>query len=216
MATLTEAFRGASESDVDVIQNDLKRNEITLVSIVNLFPLRFLRPVAMLRDHYEKRIESGGDRARLEIHLEGDGSDLPKLFVPSDQALRTEGLPYLILAKCLGVVDQRGDNSGKAQLRLLTKDADGFDNPPVQLGGTLLEAADRIDETNFDLIKTAALARVNQEVRQEESRRALRKAILGEVEAFKTNQCDGDTADPRYETVLTAGRTAMKLTASPV
>ena len=104
MATLTEAFRGASESDVDVIQNDLKRNEITLVSIVNLFPLRFLRPVAMLRDRYEKRLESGGARARLEVHLEGDGTDLPKLFVPSDQALRTEGLPYLILAKCLGIV----------------------------------------------------------------------------------------------------------------
>ena len=87
MATLTEAFRGASESEVDVIQNDLKRNEITLVSIVNLFPLRFLRPVAMLRDRYEKRIESGGARARLEVHLEGDGTDLPKPFVRSDQAL---------------------------------------------------------------------------------------------------------------------------------
>jgi len=37
----------------------------------------------------------------------------------------------------------------------MTKDTDGFDNPPVPLGGTLLEPADRIDETNFDLIKTA-------------------------------------------------------------
>ena len=135
---------------------------------------------------------------------------------PSDQALRTEGLPYLILAKCLGVVEQGRDSSGKAQLRLLTKDTDGFDNPPVPLGGTLLEAAERIDETNFDLIKTAALDRVNREIRQEEGREALRKAILGEVEAFKTNQCDGDTADPRYETVLTAGKAAMKLAAFPV
>jgi hypothetical protein len=125
-------------------------------------------------------------------------------------------LPYLILAKCLGIVEQGRDSSGKSQLRLLTKDTDGFDNPPVPLGGTLLEAADRIDETNFDLIKTATLDRVNQNVRTEEGRAALRKAILGEVEAFKTNQCDGDTADPRYETVLTGGRVAMKLTASPV
>ena len=65
MAALTDAFRGASESDVTVIQNDLKRNEITLISIVNLFPLRFAYPVAMLRDRYEKRIETGGARARL-------------------------------------------------------------------------------------------------------------------------------------------------------
>ena len=53
------------------------------------------------------------------------------------------------------------------------------------LGGTLLEAAERIDETNFDLIKTATLDRVKQDVRREESREALRKGILGEVEAFK-------------------------------
>jgi len=216
MATLTDAFRGACESDVDVIQNDLKRNEITLVSIVNLFPLRFLRPAGMLRDRYEKRLESGGPRARLEVHVEGDGTELPKLFVPSDQALRTEGLPYLILAKCLGIVEQRRDSSGKAQLRLLTKDTDGFDNPPVPLGETLLEAAERIDETNFDLIKTATLDRVNQEVRQEAGHEALRKAILAEVEAFKTTECDGDTADPRYETVRTAGKAAMKLAAPPV
>ncbi len=215
MATLTDTFRGASECGVEVIQNDLKRNEITLVSIVNLFPLRFLRPVGMLRDRYEKRIDSGGDRARLEVHLEGDGSDLPRLFVPSDQALRTEGLPYLILAKCLGIVEQVGGSSGKAQLRLLTKDADGFDNPPVPLGGTLLEAGDRIDETNFDLIKTATLDRVNREVRQEESRATLRKAILSEVEALKVNECDGDIADPRYVTFLAAGKAAMKLTTSP-
>jgi hypothetical protein len=88
MATLTEAFRGASESGVDVIQNDLKRNEITLVSIINLFPLRFLRPVGMLRHRYEQCLQWGGARARLEVHLEGDGTDLPKLFVPSDQALQ--------------------------------------------------------------------------------------------------------------------------------
>ena len=216
MATLTDIFRGSSESDVDVIQNDLKRNEITLVSIVNLFPLRFLRPVGMLRDHYERRVESGGARARLEIHLEGDGSDLPKLFVRSDQALRTEGLPYLILAKCLRIVEQIPGKSGKSQLRLLTKDADGFDNPPVALGGTLLEAADRIDDSNFDVIKTATMDRVNHDAQQEEGRAALRKAILGEVDAFKANECDGDTADPRYETILTAGRAAMKVTTSPV
>ena len=115
----------------------------------------------------------------------------------------------------LGIVEQVGGSSGKAQLRLLTKDADGFDNPPVPLGGTLLEAGDRIDETNFDLIKTATLDRVNREIRQEEGRATLRKAILSEVEALKVNECDGDIADPRYETFLAAGKAAMKLTTSP-
>jgi hypothetical protein len=215
MSTLTDAFRGASETGVEVVLNDLKRNEITLVSILNLFPLRYLSPVGMLRDRYEKRLESGGARARLEVHLEGDGTDLPKLFIPSEQALRVEGLPYLILAKCLGIVEEAGDDSGKCQLRLLTKDADGFDNPPVPLGGTLLEASDRIDETNFDLIKTTALDRVTRAAQQEESRAALRKAILAEVESFKMNECNGDLTDPRYEKVLTAGRTAMKLLAAP-
>ena len=212
---LIEAFRGASESNVDVVSNDLNRNEITLVSITNLFPLRFLRPVGMLRDRWEKRVESAGARARLEVHLEGDGTDLPKLFIPSEQALRTEGLPYLIVAKCLGIVEEVRDKSGANQLRLLTKDSDGFDNPPISLGGNLLEASDRIDEINFDLIKTAALEGVKKTAQQEEASVTLRKRILTEVEECKAAQCGGDATDPRYQTILTAGRAAMKLAASP-
>ena len=80
---------------VDVIQNDLKRNEITLVSIVNLFPLRFLRPVAMLRDRYEKRVESGGARARLEVHLEGDGTRPAKAFRSERSSASHRGLALL-------------------------------------------------------------------------------------------------------------------------
>jgi hypothetical protein len=215
MGTLTDIFRGASENEVTVIQNDLKRNEITLISIVNLFPLRFLRPVGMLRQRYEKRIESGGARARLEVHIEGDGGDLPALFVPGEQTLRAEGLSYLILATCMGIVEKTRDDAGRTQLRLLTKDADGFDNPPVLLGATLLEAADQMDENNFDLIKTAVLDGVNRNVRDDKSRTLLRSAILAEVEAFKSQECRGDAGDPRYAKVVTAGRAAMKLAVSP-
>jgi hypothetical protein len=215
MVTLTDIFRGASESDVTVIQNDRKRNEITLISIVNLFPLRFLRPVGMLRQRYERRIENAGTRARLEVHIEGDGRDLPSLFVPDEQTLRAEGLSYLILATCMGIVERTQDGAGRNQLRLLTKDADGFDNAPVLLGATLLEAVDQMDETNFDLIKTAVLDGVNRDVCDDKSRTLLRNEILAQVEAFKSQECRGDAGDPRYVKVVAAGRAAMKLAVAP-
>lgn len=214
-ATLTEVLRGASEHDVTVVINQLKRNEITLVSIISLFPLRFVSAVGMLREKYAKRLEQGGVRARLEVHSEGDGSGLPPLFVLGGRELRADGLPWLLLAKSLGVVEQGRGASGRTQLRLISKDADGLDLDPLELGSTFLEAVDQIQESNFDLIQTSASERLRQELRAGKDPAAIRKLILAEVEALKVGECGGNIADARYKEILAAARKAMKLTEAP-
>ena len=75
----------------------------------------------------------------------------------------------------------------------------------IGLGGTGGKIIRAFRKTLFQEFRGRRLEKVN-----------LGKGILSEVEAFKTNECNGDTADPRYETILTAGKTAMKLTAAPV
>jgi hypothetical protein len=47
-------------------------HEITLVNINYLFPIRFLKDVAFLREKYAQRITSNeGEQARRKLHLEG-------------------------------------------------------------------------------------------------------------------------------------------------
>ena len=207
---LKATFRGASESEVTVIESDLKRNEITLMSIVNLFPLRFLRPVAILRERYDKRLAAGGARARLEVHSEGDGSDLPPLYVASAKALSQEGLPLLLLARSLGLVDARRGAGGGPQLWLLSKDEHGFDRDPLALGPNVLEAADRLDENTFEGLQEAVNARLRARSGDPAN---LRAKILAEVEAFKAER-DGDPTDPDLRRLNDAGRAAVvRLTA---
>ncbi|MBV5280025.1 MAG: hypothetical protein J0651_01785, partial [Actinobacteria bacterium] len=88
---------------MEIIESDAKPNEIALISITNLFPLRFAKQLGFLRERYEARI-SGADSARnkLELHCEGEGFQHPKLFVLSGTETIYEGLPYLLLAKALG------------------------------------------------------------------------------------------------------------------
>jgi hypothetical protein len=59
-----------------------KPNEITLVSLTNLFPSRFVADVGFLGERYNSRISgSDGQQARMELHGEGDGTQFPSLFI---------------------------------------------------------------------------------------------------------------------------------------
>jgi RHS repeat-associated protein len=127
---LKTAFRNARPGgDVNFITADGQAHEITLVTLVNLFPLRFVRLVRGLRERYQRRLAAVGKaRATLEVHTEGDGSAFPDLFVAERAAIAEKLRPVLLLGAATGLVSQVTDStSGRKQLALQRKDADGFD-----------------------------------------------------------------------------------------
>jgi hypothetical protein len=135
---LKEALREAKTGDVEIIDSDGRRNEITLVSITNLFPLRYLKPLKFLEEKYRRRIDTGGARARLELHTEGDGNAWPRLFVASSAEVKQQALPYVLLAKALGFIHEgRNPATGAEEVLLLTKDADGLGQRPGPPGQEL-------------------------------------------------------------------------------
>jgi hypothetical protein len=124
-----------------------------------------------------------------------------------------EGLPYLLLAKALGTIQQQtSPTTGKSELVLLTKDADGFDNPPVKLGFTLVESMDKIDAENIDVIRRTVQKALDQDFIHIEKQAELRKRVVGEVEEIKAER-KGDIDDPVYKRFLEAGKRAVKLVA---
>ena len=209
---LKGALREARTGDIEIIESDGKPNEITLVSITNLLPLRYLKPLKFLEEKYRRRIDTGGARARLELHTEGDGNAWPRLFVASSAEVKQQALPYVLLAKALGIIHVgKNPATGADEVLLLTKDADGFDNDPVALGETFLVSADSINLENLHTIKSVCDARLAGAGYVHQDRRGeLQRAILAEVEAVKA-QLGGNIQNETYRRFLEAGRRAAAI-----
>jgi hypothetical protein len=217
MATLKEVFQGARDSEVEILETDVKRNEITLVSITNLFPVRFLKAAAFLRDKHDLRVAGpDGTRSRLEIYTEGDGTQFPKIFAASEEEVVAEGLPCVLLGKCMGVIQvSRIASNGARQLLLLTKDEQGLDNPAVPLGASLRESADKLVPEIVETIRDAVEQGLARDFASEDKRAELSKKVVAEVESIKA-ELDGDVTNPTYQRFLMAGKAAIQLVSQPI
>lgn len=209
---LKDALREARTGDVEIIESDGHQSEITLVSITNLFPLRYLKPLKFLEEKYRRRIETGGARARLELHTEGDGNAWPRLFVASSAEVKHQGLPYVLLAKALGFIHEgKNPATGVEEVLLVTKDADGFDNDPIVLGKSFMASADSIDLVNLHTIKELCDKMLaSAEYVHQDRRSDVRRAVLAEVEAVKASR-GGNIQDETYRRFLDAGRRATAI-----
>jgi hypothetical protein len=208
---LKEVFQGARGGDVEVIDSDSRPNEITLVSLTNLFPLRYVKQVGFLKEKYDLRLKGKNDRARLELHLEGEGSQYPRLFVPLQEEVQRDAVPYLLLARAMNLVREESDpRSGTRALVFVAKDADGFDTDPIELGKDLTESLDRIDITALDSIRSYVQKSLEQQYRMDASRDELRKTIVAEVDSIKSIR-GNNVNDEIYRRFLDGGKQAVKI-----
>ncbi|MEN9844287.1 MAG: hypothetical protein RLZZ612_2116, partial [Pseudomonadota bacterium] len=146
------------------------------------------------------------------LHTEGDGTTWPRLFVASSAEVKQQALPYVLLAKALGLIHE-GPNpaTGLNEVLLLTKDADGFDNDPVVLGQSFVASADSVNLEHLHTIQTACNALLGSaDYRHIDRRTTVQKAVVAEVEAIKA-QCSGNVQDPTYRRFLDAGRKAVAI-----
>src|SRR5262249_44960311 len=159
-------------------------DEIALVSLVNLFPLRFARVVRGLKERYDARLAEGRDRATLEVHTEGDGSQFPDLFVPDRAQVGARLRPALLVGLALGAISSsRNEATGRDQLVMVRKDADGFDLAPLVLGASLGAAGESLGEADafaIQEVNEAALAK--GALVSDESRTGARDAIMAAIE----------------------------------
>lgn len=212
VVSLKAAFRAARSGDVEILESDDRQREIVLLSLVNLFPLRYAKALGFLRQRYETRLAQGGARARLELHSEGDGNQFPRLFVASSAEVKTEGLPLVLLARAMGFV-REGLNpaTGLAEALIVTKDDNGFDNDPVILGKSFQDAAETLDmHALSELRKAVNAALAGPLYVHEDQRSELTRKVLASVEEVKAS-VGGNVLDSKYKRFLDAGKAAVKL-----
>lgn len=210
---LDAIIKGSRSIQPEIIENETRLSEITFISITNLFPLRYVEHLKFLREKYEQKLSKAAnpDRIKLEVYCEGDGSQYPRLYTASEEDLRREGLPYVLIAYAIGTIQMiKSPSTGRSELYLLSKDADGFDNDPILLGANLAEAVDRLDAKNTAFIKGDSLRLLQKDYVHVEKQHALAGKIVEIVENLKT-ECQGDLNSPLYKRFNDAGKQAVRL-----
>jgi hypothetical protein len=135
-------------TDVQFIDPDNTRpHEITILSFVQLFPLRYVAVLEKLKEKYDSRLKEGDAKQRLlEIHSEGNGDSFPALYVPPTRDIAG---PTLLLALSLGTV--RPKNAGTLKDAFVTdKDKDelgiGFEASLQKISTKVV--LEKVDELN--------------------------------------------------------------------
>ncbi|MDM8557502.1 tubulin-like doman-containing protein [Candidatus Parabeggiatoa sp. HSG14] len=212
LTTLKEAFRSAYTGDVKFLHSDNKPNEIAMVNITNLFPLRFVDMVSFLRDKYLARIDNTEDSLRTKLEIHTEDSDFPSLFVPSSDEMEKEAIPYLLLAKSMDLIVQL-DNPKTGSKQFAFMQHDNVDVlPPINLGKTFI---DSFKELNDLVLLEAIKRRVNNLLETDYLHRKKRddlvNAMLEEVGRIRQEECGNDLEDPIYKQFYEGRKAAVEI-----
>jgi hypothetical protein len=175
---LRQEFRNATPGAKDEVTSRTKPNEITLVSLSNLFPARFVADVAFLKQRYESRTSGNdGPQAKMELHSEGDGSNFPSLFI--EDADPKKYLAYLMMGRAAGMIQKLEDpDTGLLSIYLVTKNAKGRENDPELLGKDFQTVLEDASLSVYDAITSA----VNQLLQSEYLHKTKREQLLANLE----------------------------------
>ena len=184
----SEFSLNAQTAAKEITKSSSRQSEITLVTLTNLFPARYLEDVAFLRERYVQRTTgTSGDQAKFELHIEGDGAQLPDLFMPEADPKRY--LASLLIAKSMNAVQFLEDpDTGIKSLYLLAKDERGLDREPLKLGKDFADASSSPNAEASDALSSAVSAGLSSEFLHQTKREELTQKILAELEAIKAER----------------------------
>ena len=212
---LKEEFRNSFSGRVEIIDSGRKLNEICLIAFKYVFPLRWLEPVWYLKERYDYRLKTGGERAKLEVHIEDHQPELPALFRPAPGDAGKRILPWLQLAAVLNLFERETNpRTGEVERVMVVADDRGlpvahyYPDALVALFEALPQPSKEIKVLN-NLIEgitenqlAVAQSRVRGEFAAERyrnafEREALKQQLLESLDTVLKNR-DGNRRDPIY------------------
>ncbi len=210
---LKEAFQSAYTGDVQFLYSDNKPNEIAMVNITNLFPLRFVEGVNFLRNKYVAKINQAKDPSRsiLEVHTEDN--DFPNLFVPSVEEIEKEAIPYLLLAKIMGlIVLIDNPQTGVKQFAFMPQPDNPEDYPPIYLGKAFVDSFKELDDlVHLETIKQRVNELLETAYLHRDKRDTLADAMMAEVRRIKKEECGNNLENLVYKRFNEGRKTALEL-----
>ncbi|KIM04568.1 MAG: hypothetical protein KN64_07220 [Sulfurovum sp. AS07-7] len=213
----------------NIIDTNLRNNEITLITFKYAFPLRYLQPIHQLKEKYDYRLANGSkERALLEIHLQEHIPALPSLLRPQTAQTKKEIMPLLQLATALNLFTRtQNPHSGKMERVLEVLDEYGipvehiysddlvnlFETPKQT---TIVETSKmqnllkNSNELEVEILQSAVESALNHEIyKLASNRQTLIEKIKAQIFAIKANR-DNNIHDEIYKEFQSSTRTAIE------
>ena len=149
-----------------VLGDGARTNELTVLSINNLFTLRCIEPLVALKAKYESR-KLASEEARSLMHSEGDGNQFPPLLIPLLSDVKATKLPFVLLAKAMGMVKERPDRNTGKPLTIFTYEDDGLPMDESLGKGRFLDAVEDMNEKTLALIERELLPKVKKALHEQ-------------------------------------------------
>ena len=117
---LSNAFKNsfnnaAQQTTLQVDMKSERKDELSIASVVYCFPLRAVEWLPTYKERYEDLLHTMDEKTNREnsilLHGEGDGTQLPPLFIP-DQLKPEEYWPYIFIAAATGVIEKTDEGWG--------------------------------------------------------------------------------------------------------
>lgn len=196
---LCQIIRNAAAGEnVEIVQTSNNHQEIVFLSLANQFALRHLSGLSYLKTRY-KRLLTKADgtptddaaRKRLELHLEGDGTDLPELYAISPADLRRQVVGHYHIARLAGLLREvENPRSGQMEVILLATDELGAVQR-LKIGGSLEERVANLDiETGMALRKAVDRHLATLEMKRD------REELLRQATSFYNEAMEKFDHDP--------------------
>lgn len=212
---LVDAFKAGTDGSrtISFELNSPKKNEITIINLTYCFPLRTVNDIKMLKPRYELMVndEQQSEINKLVLHLEGDGSQYPPLFVERFDPKKY--LKEMILAVAMGLIQyqENGDGTGRKYYCRLKVDEDGFPLPPVVFCEKLSELHESETVKKADIL--SLMDDINEKMADEylhiTSRETLAKSVVA-VSNTVLGERKNNTSDSVYKIYLDVCRALTK------
>ena len=200
---LKDAFRASMSGDLEFIDTENQQNEITILTIKNLFPVRMVGILPFLQEKCNERLNGSRERMEMEIFTSGSLAEYPSLFAQSGADLRKLAGVQILLGLALGLVVKSPPGG---LLVFNSKDSDGFDNAPIELGTSILNAMASIDFAAVEAITSA-----NQIALKSGFDGSLAEAKIKSAVEESKSETGNDPASLEYQQLVDCARNSLKL-----
>jgi hypothetical protein len=195
-----------------------KENEIVIINIESNITLRYLKSVGVLRNLYNRLINSNrGKVAKFETHLESN-MEFPNLYKLSqaekeqlEKELQQSAIPYLLLAKAGEIIKPLTNaETGITRLAIVLKDEYGLDSDPIFLDKTLDKSVLLINSENLSVIQNEVKNLLINKFKHIDNQNILIAKIVAEVDEIK-GIYSNNSANPIVQSFNNSARKSIEI-----
>jgi len=177
-------------------------NEIVIMKIASLMPVRFIESLAVLKRHYDGLLEDFNESYLL--HGVGDGKQLPPLYARTAAEVATQGKrkPYRLVAYLLGIIRSRENRTTGEVEWIFAYEEDGLPTSKVLLGRTW---ATVLDGDQKEDVQKRIETEVKNHIASALQHRVAKDELIKKFDALARaawQDAGEDTEDPVYKTLV--------------